>query len=90
MGTFHVYTVYMCTSYERVCFRCVCLCACFTPLLESRREMPQMCCPFIPQFSFEVSGSRGNLTFHCDLPQIKIELSVFSLNPHSIFFFEQG
>lgn len=66
-------------------FMCVCLSVCFTLLLKSRRER-QMCCPFIPESSFEVRGSHGNLTFHCGLPQIKIELSVFSLNPHSIFF----
>lgn len=45
-----------------------------------------MCCTFIPESSFEVRGSHGNLTFHCGLLLIKIELSVFSLNPHSIFF----
>lgn len=74
----------VCVS-ERMCV-CVCLCMCFTLLLKSRREMLQMCCTFIPESSFEVRGSHGNLTFHCGLPLIKIELSVFSLNPHSIFF----
>lgn len=68
---------------------CVCLCMCFTLLLKSRREMLQMCCTFIPESSFEVRGSHGNLTFHCGSPLIKIELSVFSLNPHSIFFFNR-
>lgn len=73
---------------QRECV-CVCLCMCFTLLLKSRREMLQMCCTFIPESSFEVRGSHGNLTFHCGLPLIKIELSVFSLNPHSIFFFNR-
>lgn len=64
--------------------RFVCLAVCCS--LRSRREALQMCCPFIPQ-SFEVRGSCGNITFHCGLLQIKIDLSVFSLNPHSVFFF---
>lgn len=62
------------------------VCVCFS-FLESGTEMLQMSCPFIPPSSFELRGSRGNLTFHCGLPQIKIELSCFSLKSLGFFFF---
>lgn len=68
-------------------FYAVCVSACVLLFsLRRSREMPQMCRPFIPASSFEERGSQGNLTFHCGLPQIKIELScVLFKSPFNFF-----
>lgn len=63
--------VYLCV---RVCFSLRAGGRCFRCLV-----------PFIPRSSFEVGGSRRNLTFHCGSPLIKIELSCFSLKSPFIF-----